>query len=258
MTRLGFIGTGVIAAAILRGLRRSALRDWPVLLSPRNAELARELAAAFPDVTVAATNQAVADGADLLILAVRPQVAEPVLRDLRLRQDHVVISLIAGLDHDLIRDWTGAATVCRAIPLPFVAEGRDATPVHPPEPRALALFDALGQALPVAGRRDFDVLAALSALMGSYFGLAEIATAWAAGKGLPEAQARAYLSRLFANLGRVLRDSPGDAATLRAEHSTPGGLNEQVFADFRSQGGDVVLTAALDRVLARIERTGQA
>jgi pyrroline-5-carboxylate reductase len=256
MARLGFVGTGAITAAMVRGLRRSTLRDWPVLLSPRNAELARDLAASFPDLTVAASNQAVADGVDLVVLAVRPQVAEPVPRDLRLRPDHTVISLIAGLDHELVRNWTGAATVCRAIPLPFVAEGQDATPVFPPDPAAVTLFDAPGRAQPVADRRDFDILAALSALMASYFGLVGIAAGWAADKGPPEAQARAYLSRLFANLGGVLRDSPLDPDALRAAHSTAGGLNEQVFADFLGRSGGESLAAALDRVLGRITGSG--
>ena len=31
---LGFLGTGTITAAIVRGLKASALRDWPVMLSP--------------------------------------------------------------------------------------------------------------------------------------------------------------------------------------------------------------------------------
>ena len=63
---------------------------------------------------------------------------------------------------------------------------------------------------------------------------------------------RAYLAGLFANLGKVTADSPADFATLRAEHSTPGGLNEQIFRDFAAGGGTAALTAALDRVLVRV------
>src|SRR5690606_16415790 len=151
-----------IAAAMVRGLKASGLRDRPVLLSPRNAAVAAGLAASLPAVTVAPDNQAVADGADLLVLAIRPQVAESVLRPLRLRPGRKVISLIAGLDHETIRGWTAGADMCRAIPLPFVADRSDAVPVYPPQPEALALFDALGEALAVTDRRQFDLYAALS------------------------------------------------------------------------------------------------
>lgn len=252
---LGFIGTGTITEAMVRGLKASPLADWPVLLSPRNAETARRLAAELPGVQVASSNQAVAAGADILILAVRPQVAETVLAPLRARAGQEVISLVAGLDRSRIAAWMGCdpARVCRAVPLPFVAQCRDATPVFPPVPQALALFAALGRAIPVQSQQEFDLLAALSALMGSYFGLVGTAVHWAEGQGLHAPAARAYLGQLFANLGRVLQDSPDDPTALRQHHSTPGGLNEQVWRDFTRDGGDRALTQALDAVLHRIQ-----
>lgn len=251
---LGFIGTGTITEAMVQGLKASALAAAPVLLSPRNATVASRLAR-LPGVRVAQDNQQVADGADLLILAIRPQVAEAVLRPLRPRKGQKIISLVAGLDRTRLADWlqTDPALICRAVPLPFVAEGRDATPVFPPEPWALALFQALGQALPVENQQEFDLIAALSALMGSYFGLVGTAATWSATHGLPPATARAYLGHLFANLGQVLRESPKDSETLRQDHSTPGGLNEQVWRDFTTAGGDRALTQALDTVLRRIQ-----
>ena len=94
--RLGFIGTGTITAHIVRGLQGSALADWPVVLSPRNPEIAAELAV-LPVVTVAASNQAVVNACDIVILAVRPQIAQDVLSGLRIAPDQLVISLIAGL-----------------------------------------------------------------------------------------------------------------------------------------------------------------
>lgn len=192
------------------------------------------------------------DGAEIVVLAVRPQQAEAALTALTIPTDRKVVSLIAGLSIATIRDWTGAGAVVRAVPLPFVDRRQDATPVHPPEPWALALFDALGQALPVADVALFDVYAATSALMGSYFGLVETALAWATAQGLPEAEARAYLVRLFANLGQVLADSPDHPSLLRRGHSTPGGMNEQVWARFAAADGPLALTRALDSVLARI------
>lgn len=236
MKTLGFIGSGRITEAMVRGLKRSSLADRPILLSPRNASVAARLGV-LPGVSVAASNQAVLDGAGLVILALRPQIATEVLQGLRFRPEHQVISLIAGLDHDRIGQMTGVAAVCRAIPLPFVEMGSDATPVFPPRPEALALFAALGQALPVTGKEEFDLYAALSALMGSYFGILETAEAWATGQGLPAAPARAYLASLFSNLERVLQQSDQPLADLRRDHSTAGGLNEQVYEVLRRQGG---------------------
>ena len=72
---LGFVGTGTIAAAMVEGLGGK-----DVLLSPRGADMAASLAARFPGVRVATSNQAVVDGCETVVLSVRPQVAEEVIR----------------------------------------------------------------------------------------------------------------------------------------------------------------------------------
>ena len=252
METLGFIGSGTITEAIVRGLKASARHEQPVLLSPRNAEVSSRLSATFTGVKVGLDNQDVADRSGLLVLAVRPQIAETVLKGLRLGQNHRVISLIAGLDQQTIADWTGARSVCRAIPLPFVSSGRDTTPIYPPDPEGLSFFEALGGAIPISTLAEFNTFAALSALMGSYFGIAQTAADWGTRKGLQEAQARQYIARLFGNLADTLRDEPLRMEQLRDEHSTRGGLNEQAFRDFSNQGGTAALDAALDGVLARV------
>lgn len=71
--RLGFVGTGAITSAIVTGLNAAGIDGDTILVSPRNAETAAALAAKFPNVTVAASNQAVLDGSNVVIIAVRPR-----------------------------------------------------------------------------------------------------------------------------------------------------------------------------------------
>lgn len=252
MTRLGFIGTGSITAAMVRGLKASPLQAWPILLTPRNAELAAELASDLPGVTVAADNQAVVDSSDMVFLAVRPQIAESVLRPLHFRAGQNVVSLIAGLSCDTVSDWTGAPHVTRAIPLPFVQNGSDVTPIHPPQADVAQVFDALGKALSVQDAKAFDIYSSASALMATYFSLVETASDWMVAKGLNAEDSRSYLGALFGNLGDVLRDDPRSLDDLRVAHSTVGGLNEQVFHQFTAAGGATALTDALTSVYHRV------
>lgn len=245
---LGVIGVGTIAAALVEGLGGGG-----ILLSPRGATTAARLARRLPGVRVAASNQAVVDGSGTIILAVRPQVVEAVVRDLRFRPDQKVISLVAATGIDTLRGWIGLdLPVVRAVPLPFVAGRSGVTPVFPPDPEAEALFNRLGTAIPCQSQQEFDLIAVASALMGSYFGILETAQAWLATQGLPEVSARTYLAGLFANLGRVATDSQQDFAVLRGEYSTRGGLNEQLFRDFSAGGGVAALTLGLDGLLARV------
>src|SRR3546814_17844960 len=115
--RLGRIGTGTIAAAFVEGLALSG--NEPILLSPRNADIAADLASRFSHVSVASDNQAVIDDSDLVILAVRPQIADAVLGPLRFRPDHRILSMIATVSLARVREWTAPAVpVVRAVPLP--------------------------------------------------------------------------------------------------------------------------------------------
>ena len=128
----GIIGVGAIAAAIVRGLCRDADPAPAILLSPRNATLARDLAAEFPSVTVAASNQAVVDGASLVVLSVRPQDAGTVLPELRFREAQSIVSVMAGVPLDTLNPLVAPALdISRAVPLPAVERREGATPDLP-------------------------------------------------------------------------------------------------------------------------------
>ncbi|MDB5663609.1 pyrroline-5-carboxylate reductase [Cypionkella sp.] len=250
--RLGFIGTGTITSHMVRGLKTSALADWPIVVSPRGEKLAAELAL-LPGVTVAAGNQAVLDQADVVILAVRPQVAEVVIKPLQFQADPPVISLIAGLHIETLAEWTGSKDIARAIPLPFVERHEGVTPVFPPQPVAMQIFAALGTALPVSDLAAYDAYAAASALMGSYFGLLETASAWMVAQAHSDADAALYLRGLFGSLGDVLREKSASFEQLRQDHSTKGGLNEMIFQSFVQGGGGAAMETALTAAFKRVQ-----
>ena len=249
--RLGFIGTGTITAHMVRGLKGSALADWQVVLSPRSEPVAAALAQ-LPGVTVAADNQAVIDGSDAVVLAVRPQVAAEVLAPLRFDPARPVISLIAATQIADLARWTGARDICRAIPLPSVEARACVTPVFPPQPLAMRLFAGLGQALPVDSLQAFDAYATGSAVMATWFGMAEVAAGWMAENGIAQADAETYIRGLFANLGQTIRDESRSLETLRHDHATKGGLNEQIYRVFCEYGGDNALRAGMSSVMARV------
>src|SRR5918995_6770601 len=93
----GVLGVGALGTAIVTGLCENVDDAPQMLLSPRNAETAGRLAERFASVDVAAENQALVDGAAVVIVCVRPQVAGTVLAELRFPADRVVISAMAGV-----------------------------------------------------------------------------------------------------------------------------------------------------------------
>ena len=249
----GVIGVGSIAAAIVVGLCEGVDVPPQVLLSPRSADTAAGLAARFASVSVAADNQAVVDGSDIVIVAVLPQQIEPVLADLAFEERHVVVSVVAGVDLDRLRTWVAPASrVARSVPLPAVA-GRDGfTPVYPPLPEAIALFERLGRALPVEDLASYEALTVSSATVAAHFAFLGAIADWLVARGLDPAAARGYVAATFVGATESLRGSDVDFDELIAEVATPGGLNEQFARHLREAGALDAVEAGMDGVLTRL------
>jgi len=105
MTTIGFIGTGTITAAMVAGLCAAPASPAQILVGPRSADKAADLARRFTQVTVAADNQSVVNGSDWLVLAVPPQVAHAVVSELKFKPGQRILSLIAPVDDQ----WLDAA-----------------------------------------------------------------------------------------------------------------------------------------------------
>lgn len=252
----GFVGTGTITEAVITGLCKTEFAGNRIAVSPRSETIARRLAERHANVMVGDSNQDVIDRSDLVFLAIRPQIAEEVVRELRFRPDHHVVSFIAATPLDKLAVWIDQPVrLTQAVPLPFVADLLGATAIYPPDESVAGIFSALGTAVEVKSKREYDLLAAGSAVMATYFGILNTVSGWLEDKGLSKDATGAYLRQLFSGLANAAQTKP-DATfhTLIEEHSTKGGLNEQVLTDFLAGGGGRALADALDRVFERITK----
>lgn len=250
---IGVIGTGAIAAAIVEGLSTDDKSAPDILLSPRNAEIAASLAARFANVSVAASNQAVLDGSGMVLIAVRPQVAADVLKDLAFSADHHVVSLMAIIGLDEVKAMVSPAErVTRVIPLPSTAQRMGPTPVFPPDKEVAALFNRLGVAIEVETAAEFDALSAATASMASVFTFAETIAHWLAGQGIAYPDARRFVATMMRGLtNTAMLNTEASFAELADEHTTAGGINEQVVMHLKQNGAFDQLSDGLDAVLKR-------
>ena len=251
---IGFIGSGAITEAMVTGLAGADHGPSKIIVSARNEATSARLAANFVSVEVGLSNQAIVDRADVIVLAIRPQVAEGVIKALTFRPGQRIISVIAATPLPLLHSWIEAdVKIVQAIPLPFVAQRTGVTAIYPPDADVAALFNLLGRSVECDNKDDYDLLAAASALMSTYFGVLQSAGNWLGERGLPGDKVKDYLSHLFASLsGVALASGSKSFHELSVEYATPGGLNEQVLRDFNQQGGERALQVAMDNVLKRI------
>ena len=249
----GVLGVGAIGAAIVTGLCENVDDAPDVLLSPRNAGIAAGLAQRFATVDVAADNQAVVDGAPVVIVCVRPQVAQAVLAELRFPADRVVVSTMAGVPVNAIQRLVAPATdVARVIPLPSVARRDGITPVHPPNATATALFDRLGETVELADVRAFDAFSASTATIAAHFAYLNTIAAWLESQEIPAPAATRYVASMFAGLAEATR-SGERFEQLAREHATQGGINEQFLNELEQSGTFEQVSLSLQRVLGRLQ-----
>jgi pyrroline-5-carboxylate reductase len=110
MTRVSVIGCGNMGGALLRGLARTGSYHLTAI------DLDPDALAAVEDAADETTDDvAAARDADIVVLAVKPDVAEHVLADLDLRADQQLVTLAAGLPREFVAERT-PATVVRIMP----------------------------------------------------------------------------------------------------------------------------------------------
>jgi len=218
--RLGVIGTGTIATAVVRGI---AADGHQIVVSERNASNARALAAAFDNVSVAA-NQAVLDASDVVFLGLIPDAATTILEPLRFQPDMQVISLMAGLSRDAVSGMVAPATL-EAIMLPFPGIAQGGSPVLTlgnPE-LVQALFGARNQIFALESVAELDAYLCAQAVLSPVVMLVDMASRWLAQRtGDPE-KGEAFLRVLVTS---SLSRTP--CADLLAALNTPGGYNQRL------------------------------
>ena len=118
--RLGFLGTGTIASAVVRGL---AGQGHQITVSQRSAQHAKALAAEFPEVGIGSNAQVIA-ASDVIFLGLLATDAPDILSQLGFRPDQAVISFIAGLPLDQVAALVAPASApALMLPYPGIAKG---------------------------------------------------------------------------------------------------------------------------------------
>ncbi len=249
----GFIGAGEITAAIVEGLSKDIADPPSIFLSPRSRSVGQELSARFANVVVCDNNQAVVDSATTIFLAVRTPIAEEVLRDLTFQPGHVLISALAGVRLEQLREWAApAGEVVRSIPLPPASRRQSLTAMYPDNAEARALFDSIGGSVVPDEEKDLEIFSAATATFAAHLDYLGTIAAWMADQGIEDTTATAFTSRIFGQLGQSLLQQNGSLETLVGKHMTPGGLNEHFLTDLRTNGVPDTVRQALDGILTRL------
>ena len=243
---IGVIGGGNMATAIIAGLLRQGHRPARLHIAEPRPEQRARLAALHPSLVVTADNAAVAGQAEVLLIAVKPQVLEAVVTNLGSRPPgQLVVSVAAGVTLQRLGGWLGTATpVIRAMPNQpaLVGAGMSALVAGPGVSRqqreqAIYVLSAVGEARWVDDESLIDAVTAVSGSGPAYFYLLmEILEDCAVELGLPADLARRLVVQTAYGAGLSARDTGTPPPDLRASVTSPGGTTAAAIAALEQAG----------------------
>lgn len=116
---LGILGVGTMGEAMIKGIQASSLnKQYKIMGSRRSAEAASEIAGKY-GIACVTDNLTLAKQCDIILLAVKPQQAEKVVKEIApaLKKDQLLISVCAAISLAQLKTWTGGACgLLRAMP----------------------------------------------------------------------------------------------------------------------------------------------
>jgi pyrroline-5-carboxylate reductase len=260
------VGSGVMAEAMVVGLLRGNLvtPDQVVASHPR-AERRAELEATY-GIRVVASNTEAVTGADVIILAVKPQMLARVGREIgtALRPGQLVLSVLAGPTTKALVATLGHDQVVRAMPNTPARIGAGmtvwyATPATTADQRAQAktLLGALGAELEVEDEKWVAMATAVSGTGPAYvFLVMEALIDAAVHLGFPRHIAHDLVIETLEGSTRFAKQSGDHPAVLRNMVTSPAGTSAAAIHELESGRLRTVLSEAVWAAFRRTVELG--
>ena len=237
--KLVFIGAGNMATSLIGGLIEKGYSTNRIVACDPVVDSGKRLEAAF-GITTHTENASAAAQADIIILAVKPQVMKVVACDLAPALAHkpLVISIAAGITAAALQSWLGEEMpIIRCMPntpalVQSGASGLFATNLVNPLQRQRAgdILAAVGTVSWLASEDEIDKVTALSGSGPAYFFLVIEAMTEAAIKlGLDPKTARQLTLQTALGAARMAEASDVDAGELRKRVTSPAGTTEKAI-----------------------------
>jgi pyrroline-5-carboxylate reductase len=256
--RIAILGAGKIGESLLAGLRSS---DWAdIVATSRREERAIELRERH-GVEATTDNTAAINGADVVVLAVKPQDIEALLGEIGhlLQADQTVLSVAAAIPTAAIeRHLATDVPVVRSMPnapstvhegIAGMCAGRHAGREH--LDRAGTVLRAVGDVVEV-GEDQMDAITAVSGSGPAYYALlAEAMIEAGILLGLSREISTKLVVQTMLGTARLLRDEQVHPVELREAVTSPGGTTIRAIRELEQAGVRAALFNAINAAMER-------
>ena len=243
---IGFIGAGNMATALISGLINSDQSASKIIASSPEQEHLEKLSKDF-GIKTTINNLEVVDIADIVILAVKPNIVKAVIdeiKDVATDKDILIISIAAGVKIEKIESQLGSPMrVIRAMPNTpaSIMEGVTAICANSNAQsidieNAKLLFECVGKIAHI-NEKDIDIFTALIGSGPAYiFYLIESLLDSSKKLHLPEQEKKDLLASMISGAANLVLNSDESPNVLRKKVTSPGGVTQTAIEEFETEG----------------------
>ncbi|WP_404350330.1 pyrroline-5-carboxylate reductase [Sutcliffiella horikoshii] len=262
--KIGFIGSGKMAEAIIGGLVKSELVPAnQIFASAKTNETVEKIANKYA-IETTIQNREVAARADMLILAVKPDLHKEVIEEIVdvVISDTVVITIAAGITLEFLESAFGkklkAVRVMPNTPS-LVGEGMSAIcaneAVNGEELQdVIRLFESFGKA-EVLPEKLMDAVPAVSGSSPAYvYMFIEALADGAVQQGISRDQAYTMAAQAVLGAAKMVLETGKHPGELKDNVCTPGGATIEAVTTLEKQGFRAAIVSAMEACTEKSKR----
>ncbi|RJE26777.1 pyrroline-5-carboxylate reductase [Aspergillus sclerotialis] len=272
-SKLAFIGGGNMASAIIGGLLSRGMNKTNITVSEPWDVNRNKIASLGVQTTT--SNAEAGQSADIVIIAVKPQVTKGVCEELSgswssRKTLPIVVSIAAGITLGSMRDWLKTSDgrsvhIVRVMPNTpaLVSEGASglyaSEDVTDGEKELVnALLGSVSKATEWVDKEELlDVVTGLSGSGPAYFfAMVEHLVASATALGLPKEQATRLATQTCLGAGKMLVEGSDDPSQLRKNVTSPNGTTHAALQNFEARGFQEIVDSSVKAATSRAAELG--
>ena len=260
--KIGFIGLGNMASAMIGGILKKKLYSPEDLIGADKSEEAVKRAAETFHIHTTTDNIEVAEAADVLILAVKPQFFEGMIAEIKgaVGEDKLVISIAPGKTMEWLMDHFGKEMkLVRCMPNTPALVGEGCTGfctysmvTEEEQETARKILESFGKAYPVP-ENLMDTVVGVSGSSPAYvFMFIEAMADEAVAEGMPRALAYEFAAQAVLGSAKMVLETGKHPGELKDMVCSPAGTTIQAVKVLEERG---FRAAVMDAMEACIEKS---
>ena len=264
---IGFIGGGMVAEAIIRGLILHGHDASKIHVSDPSEDRRNILSILNKKLNVHKKNQEVCDQSDVLIICVKPQVFKEAAQSFTAENNEaMIISVAAGIEIEAMMALFGEnSKLCRVMPNTPCLVGRGVSALIQSNLTeseivlATYIFNSVGKTIWVQNEEWMHSITAVSGSGPAYFfHMMDLLKNAAMKSGIPEEIAETLSIQTAIGSSQLALNSADALVTLKKKVMSPGGTTEAAFKSLDENDLDQVWDDASEAARNRSIELGQS